>query len=159
MTTYTPSPEAVEAAAKAMADDWNPDRDPILTAMFRDYAMSALTAALPHIATPALPSVEDVARALFDAEYHDIDATERNIEWGVVNGTDHARKHGTAWHRQARAVLALLPGRTEAEVKAEALREARNAWPVVTRDMVSRGQVRNWLGERADHIEKEADRG
>ena len=40
---------AIEAAAKAMADDWNPDRDPILTAMFRDHADSALAAAEPHL--------------------------------------------------------------------------------------------------------------
>lgn len=50
MTNYTPPAEAVEAGARAVADDWNPDRDPILTAMFRDYAMSALTAAGPIIA-------------------------------------------------------------------------------------------------------------
>lgn len=30
--------------AKLLADDWNPDRDPILTAMFRDYAESILAA-------------------------------------------------------------------------------------------------------------------
>ena len=40
---------AIEAAAKAMADDWNPDRDPILTAMFRDHADSALAAAEPNL--------------------------------------------------------------------------------------------------------------
>lgn len=43
---------AIEAAARAMADDWNPDRDPILTAMFRDYAQSAVDAALA-VARPA----------------------------------------------------------------------------------------------------------
>lgn len=41
------NPEWVEKAARAMADDWNPDRDPILTVMFRDYAASALAAVLP----------------------------------------------------------------------------------------------------------------
>ena len=40
---------AIEAAAKAMADDWNPDRDTILTAMFRDHADSAIAAAEPHL--------------------------------------------------------------------------------------------------------------
>lgn len=30
--------------AKLLADDWNPDRDPILTAMFRDYAATILKA-------------------------------------------------------------------------------------------------------------------
>ncbi len=37
-------PAIVEKAAKAMADDWNPERDPILTAMFCDYAQTALEA-------------------------------------------------------------------------------------------------------------------
>ena len=30
--------------AALLADDWNPDRDPILTAMFRDYAQTILAA-------------------------------------------------------------------------------------------------------------------
>lgn len=30
-----------EKVAAALADDWNPDRDPVLTAMFRDYAETA----------------------------------------------------------------------------------------------------------------------
>ena len=47
MTDYQQA--AIEAAAKAMADDWNPDRDTILTAMFRDHADSALAAAEPHL--------------------------------------------------------------------------------------------------------------
>ena len=48
----------VEAAAEAMADDWNPERDPVLSAMFRDYAVSALEAAAPFIADArtALPA-------------------------------------------------------------------------------------------------------
>jgi len=54
---------AIEAAAKAMADDWNPDRDPILTAMFRDYAQSAVDAALA-VARPAYraEALRDAAR-------------------------------------------------------------------------------------------------
>lgn len=32
----------VDQVAAALADDWNPDRDPVLTAMFRDYAMTAI---------------------------------------------------------------------------------------------------------------------
>ena len=30
--------------AALLADDWNPDRDPILTAMFRDYAQTIIAA-------------------------------------------------------------------------------------------------------------------
>lgn len=44
--------EAVEAMAEAMDTAYNPDRYPIMTAMFRDYADTALTAlflaAHPH---------------------------------------------------------------------------------------------------------------
>ena len=46
--------DMVEAAAKAMADDWNPESAPILTAMFRDYAATALEAAAPTIAAKVL---------------------------------------------------------------------------------------------------------
>ena len=40
---------AIKAAAQAMTDDWNPDRDPVLTAMFSDYSATALAAATPHL--------------------------------------------------------------------------------------------------------------
>ncbi len=68
----------------------------------------------------------------------------------------------------ARAVLALLPGRTETEVKAEALRDAaqdaRLCWTGTTnlRDQDDPEKAYSfdaWLDVRADHIEKEADRG
>ena len=49
MTTPKVPEAAIDAAAEGMADDWNPQRDPVLTAMFRDYAMSALEAAAPHL--------------------------------------------------------------------------------------------------------------
>jgi hypothetical protein len=49
MTTIDHQQAAREAAAEALADDWNPDRDPVLTAMFRDYSATALTAAAPHL--------------------------------------------------------------------------------------------------------------
>lgn len=53
------SDAAVEAAARALADDWNPDRDPVLTAMFRDYAATAVAAALPFLgAAPSATSDE-----------------------------------------------------------------------------------------------------
>lgn len=35
-----------EQIAVALADDWNPNRDPVLTAMFRDYGVTAADAAL-----------------------------------------------------------------------------------------------------------------
>lgn len=59
----------VEKAARAMADDWNPDRDPILTAMFRDYAASALAAVLPEIQAQALEAaVEHLAEVEADLD-------------------------------------------------------------------------------------------
>lgn len=51
---------AVDAVARALADDWNPGRDPVVTAMFRDYAHTALTAALPFL-TAAPSAVSDAA--------------------------------------------------------------------------------------------------
>ena len=46
--------EMVETAARAMDHAYNPDRTPILAAMFRDYARAALDAAAPLIAADAL---------------------------------------------------------------------------------------------------------
>jgi len=48
MTDYL-TDEMVEKAATALADDWNPERGPVLAAMFRDYAQTALSAVLPGI--------------------------------------------------------------------------------------------------------------
>lgn len=59
------------------------------------------------------PSVQDVARALCEAPDH---------------GGWRAGMDDEDYREQARAVLALLPGRTEAEVKAEVLREAADWW-------------------------------
>lgn len=48
MTTITTEQRAAarEQIAADLADDWNPDRDPVLTAMFRDYAETAVCAVL-----------------------------------------------------------------------------------------------------------------
>lgn len=61
-----------------------------------------------------LPSVEDVARVLCAADMETIDYERRYREGGEP----------VEYLPDARAVLALLPGRPEAAVKAEALREA-----------------------------------
>ena len=45
--------EMVETAARAMDHAYNPDRAPILAAMFRDYARAALEAVAPLIAATA----------------------------------------------------------------------------------------------------------
>ena len=44
-----PTREHIEAVARTIADDWNPDRDPILTAMFSDYADTILTSTDPAV--------------------------------------------------------------------------------------------------------------
>lgn len=78
----------------------------------------ALAAVREH--APIKPDRETAARAIFDAEFPDIAEAERDAEWGIIASADH----DTAWHRQADAMLDLWPGRSEAEVKAEALRDA-----------------------------------
>ena len=49
----------VETAARAMDHAYNPDRAPILAAMFRDYARAALEAVAPLIAAAALRDAAD----------------------------------------------------------------------------------------------------
>lgn len=49
----------VESAARAIDQAYNPERHPILAAMFRDYARAALNAAAPMIAAATL---RDAAR-------------------------------------------------------------------------------------------------
>lgn len=46
LTEKLTSGEAVERAARAMDENFNPDRHPIMDAMFRDYAKTALKAAI-----------------------------------------------------------------------------------------------------------------
>ena len=67
---------AVEAGAEAMATDWNPDRDPVLTAIFRDYSVSAIAAAEPHLRR----KWADEARKLLNmrADFQGPHATARN---------------------------------------------------------------------------------
>ena len=55
------NPELIEKAAIALADDWNPERDPILSAMFRDYAQTALSAVADDL------RAEGAAQALREA--------------------------------------------------------------------------------------------
>lgn len=150
---------AVEAAAEAMADDWNPERDPILTAMFRDYASSAIRAALPLILAqveatderiaaseavakhPALASCYDEERPLLDAmldrltALHEIEqaVTElapapvkpsrdellRAIGDTLADSWSDAEEYAEAPDAITDAVLALLPGKTEQEVREE----------------------------------------
>ena len=51
--------EMVKTAARAIDRAYNPDRAPILAAMFRDYARAALEAVAPLIAAAALRDAAD----------------------------------------------------------------------------------------------------
>lgn len=116
----------------------------------------ALAAVREH--APIKPGRETAARAIFDAEFPDITQTERDVEWRIVGSTDHARERGTAWHRQGDAMLDLWPGRSEAEVKAEALREFADAhrfpshWIMFRRDGGTGVTVSDMLREAADRL-------
>ena len=55
--------EVVEAMAEAMDAAYNPDRYPIMAAMFRDYADAGLDAALA-ILQPTLPNEAEALEAL-----------------------------------------------------------------------------------------------
>lgn len=153
MTINQPNPEAVEAAARALADErWGPGEwvgvpdGPLLR-----QARAALSAALPLLpdvgdllaemdrlrAAAVKPDRDTIARAIVQFWTADLEPDERvddsiDAEAGVL----------------ADAVLALLPGRTEAEVKAEALREAADALPP------GYGLHPNWLRDRASRIER-----
>ena len=58
----------VETAARAMDHAYNPDRSPILAAMFRDYALAALEAAAPQIAATAIRRAIDAADEAYAEE-------------------------------------------------------------------------------------------
>ena len=49
MPDITTPDAAVESAARALDANFNPDHYPIMAAMFRDYAWTALAAAAPYI--------------------------------------------------------------------------------------------------------------
>ena len=58
-----------------------------------------------------------------------------------------------------RAHVAQVLEQHEREAKAEALEEAAGAYPVMLRDMVSRGSVAAWLRARANQYKEGADNG
>ena len=58
--------EMVETAARAIDHAYNPDRAPILAAMFRDYARAALEAVAPQIAAAALRDAADREMAAWE---------------------------------------------------------------------------------------------
>ncbi len=86
--------------AELLADDWNPDRDPILTAMFRDYAQTILDAGWrppARVVTTveeldALPVgsiVRDVERAAIDEKWDDNTWAEVAYEYTFSSSSIH----------------------------------------------------------------------
>ncbi|MGW8565676.1 hypothetical protein [Isoptericola sp. NPDC055881] len=84
-----------ETVAEALADDWNPSRDPILTAMFRDYADTATHALRQHR--------DDIARALHD---RDVDTFAHFHE--DTPGECAREGHWMQWRDDADVVLDLF---------------------------------------------------
>lgn len=89
---------------------------------------------------PVKPSREDATEAIITAA----EANAYQITRGWMTESD--------CRIYADAVLALLPGRTEAEVKAEALEEAADSlvvWGVLAANSLHVSSVRSWLQHRA----------
>ena len=162
--------DAQLASACQMMHDGHPS---IFVRSNEDAADVALAVVRDHL--PVKPGREDVARAL--ALVGDYDGCfERRDAWAAASA--EARECGDVeepmstdaedaewWLKRAEAALDLLPGRSEAEVKAEALREARDAvrassfWADGSDNYADR--VRGYLSARADRLSAEggADRG
>lgn len=99
---YEPLPERmIEAAAQAMDENYNPDRYPVLSAMFSDYARVALEAAAPFILAqtrkPRTITTKDELDALpMDAVIRDDDEyvwerwalLTKNTDWRCAGAPD-----------------------------------------------------------------------
>lgn len=98
----------------------------------------------PAQPTSAQPTVEQVAEALFLHQYPESGG------WNQPGWEIRRRP----WLSMAAAVLALLIGRPESVVKAEALREAADAADAEKAGALLPGVTStNWLRARADRIE------
>ena len=82
-----PDSDVIEQAARAMADDWDPDRDPFLLAMFRDYANTLAAAGLlarSH-ATPPFTTeqeIESLASEIHEAYAYQYDECDHGTYTG-----------------------------------------------------------------------------
>ena len=177
----------VEAVATALHGDGCPeDPDEGESCACSDYLREArIAVAVVRDHQPVKPDRETVARAL--ALVGDYDGCfERLDAWAAASA--EARECGDVeepmstdaedaewWLKRADAALSLLPGRSEAEVKAEALREAKRAanhdwlafqsvWGSSPSDLAVlafANKALDWLHARADRLAAEggADRG
>ena len=64
--------ETIETTARALDAAWNPERYPVLAAMFRDYAQTALAAVLPEL----LADVWDDAQPVPARTHHQREASQ-----------------------------------------------------------------------------------
>ena len=99
---------------------------------------AALAVVREHL--PVKPGRETVAQMAFEAAGRD--------DWGVASDLERDE-----WLDVADAVLSLLPGRPEAEVKAEALREAADEWHA--EHYGTRPAAYKFLWDRADRLAAE----
>ena len=125
---------------------------------------AALAVVREHL--PVKHGREAVARAIspdswLDVDYGPAPSGTGEREWDRIKAraTGSARAASLA---AASRVLDLLPGRSEADVEAEALREAaEERRRILVSDGIIRGPVHAWLDARADRLAAEggADRG
>ena len=83
--------EMVETAARAIDHAYNPERHPILAAMFGDYARAALEAAAPAIAATALRDAVDTADEAYAQEDVPLGAYGNGYIDGVGTALDYIR--------------------------------------------------------------------
>lgn len=120
MTTPELPDTTIEAAARVLAVcNGHTDWDLVFSQpWYLDNARAVLTAALPHLPT-VKPDRDTIALAL------------KGVLWNASNYPNPAGMFGRDFtdlqNLCVRAVLAVLPGRTEAQVAADALEEAARA--------------------------------
>lgn len=106
-----PTDEQVDRAAKALDDNFNPDRYPIMAAMFRDYATTALAAAGVAPQAPSREPDLDFTGELMPPPVFDVDKIAE-----VIEGLDWAAEHGgddPSSEEIARAVVTYLEGESK----------------------------------------------
>lgn len=135
--------DAVEAAAAAQWTQRVPSipwervvaTNPVLAHGLREQVLPIVTAAAPIIAAAltrahaesnerALPSVEDMARALWELSEQEADTTggALDVPWSALDSLTQG-----IYRADAEDLLALIPSRAEAEVKAEGWDEGLRA--------------------------------
>lgn len=79
--------ETRDQLAALLSDDWNPDRDPVLTAMFRDYAQTILSAGWRHPAR-VVTTVEELDALPDGTVIRDVFGETWTLYEGLDDGID-----------------------------------------------------------------------